>query len=134
MHKHNHVILQSFHGHGEGEYMQTRNEIIVDYERILVKEISKRFKKLRGKTPYDIIANGQATAIKRIEKGKVPSSGNFISDTLLENYHDYFGMDNIGLIFGDEEEIKTAVGYVFLELSRSIMPAFVKEKLRLKKA
>ncbi|MGO2256049.1 MAG: hypothetical protein ACTH37_09670, partial [Lactococcus cremoris] len=81
-----------------------------------------------------IIANGQATAIKRIEKGKVPSSGNFISDTLLENYHDYFGMDNIGLIFGDEEEIKTAVGYVFLELSRSIMPAFVKEKLRLKKA
>ncbi|ABJ72168.1 hypothetical protein LACR_0599 [Lactococcus cremoris subsp. cremoris SK11] len=38
------------------------------------------------------------------------------------------------MIFGDEEEIKTAVGYVFLELSRSIMPAFVKEKLRLKKA
>lgn len=30
--------------------MGLRGEIIVDYERILVKEISKRFKKLRGKT------------------------------------------------------------------------------------
>lgn len=111
--------------------MALRGEIIVDYERISVKEISKRFKKLRGKTPYDIIANGQATAIKRIEKGEVPSSGNYISDTLLENYHDYFGMDNIELIFGDEEDIEKAVGYIFLELSRSIMPESVRKVLRI---
>ena len=113
--------------------MQLRDEIIVDYERILVKEISKRFKKLRGKTPYDIIANGQATAIKRIEKGEVPSSGNFISDTLLENYQDYFGTSNIELIFGNEEDIKKAVRYIFFELSRSIMPEFIREMLRLEK-
>ena len=36
--------------------MGLRGEIIVDYERILVKEISKRFKKLRGKTPYGSVA------------------------------------------------------------------------------
>ena len=114
--------------------MQVGNEIIVDYEEILVKEISKRFKKLRGKIPYDVIANGQATAIKRIEKGVIPSSGNFISDALLESYSDYFKMSNQELIFGDENDIEFGSLQLFAELSCSIMPEFYKKKFKFEKS
>ena len=113
--------------------MELGDEITVDYEKILVKEISKRFKKLRGKIPYDTIANGQATAIKRIEKEVVPNSGNFITDTLLESYHDYFGMSYRELIFGDEEDIEMEVARLYVESFRVIMPDFVRKKLRLEK-
>lgn len=82
-------------------------------------------KKLR-ETPYkkippDLIANGQKSAILRIEKGEKPKSGNFISDTLLDSYSNYFLKSKTELIFGTKKEYESQLFYVFRELFEWVM-------------
>lgn len=99
---------------------------MVDLEYMLIIRISHRLEKLRetghGKIPPDIIANGQKSAILRMEKGKRPKSGNFISDTLLDSYADYFKKSKTELIFGTEKNWETDLMLVFFEVFSNITP------------
>ncbi|MDH6363486.1 hypothetical protein M2139_000461 [Enterococcus sp. PF1-24] len=96
-------------------------------ELILIPRISKRFKALRitkyKKIPPDVISNGQKPTILNIEKGKIVSSGNFISDTLLDKYVKYFELSKIELIFGNEKEQEDTLKILFLNIFSSLIPA-----------
>ncbi|MBE9897077.1 hypothetical protein G8C15_17260 [Enterococcus casseliflavus] len=67
---------------------------MIDLDMLLIHISSTRFKELREtaykKVTPDVIANGQKSAIIRIEKGEKPKSGNFISDPRLDSYANYF--------------------------------------------
>lgn len=93
---------------------------MIDLEMLLIHTSSTRFKELREathkKVPPDLIANGQKSAILRIEKGKNTKSGNFISDTLLDCYANYFLKSKKELIFGTEKENEAQIFYVFREI------------------
>ncbi|MCC9692567.1 hypothetical protein HK247_10230, partial [Streptococcus agalactiae] len=95
---------------------------MLDLEKILRGMISAKFKDLRGSIPPDIISNGQRTAIYNIEKGKNPKSGNFVTDTLLEDYSSYFGMDKSDLIFGDALLLELTLYHVFSQIFYQIVP------------
>lgn len=96
--------------------------MMLDLEKILRGMISAKFKDLRGSIPPDIISNGQRTAIYNIEKGKNPKSGNFVTDTLLEDYSSYFGMDKSDLIFGDALLLELTLYHVFSQIFYQIVP------------
>ena len=94
---------------------------LLDLERILRKIIAFRFKKLRGDTPYELISS-QRGNINRIEQGINTSSGNFVSDTLLDEYSKYFGKSKAELIFGDDGQIENTLFalYHFLRFKKRI--------------
>lgn len=108
---------------------------MVDFEDILIIRISHRLEKLRetghGKIPPDIIANGQKSAILRMEKGKRPKSGNFISDTLLDSYANYFNKSKTELIFGTEAEVEIELMWLFLDIFHLLAPDRYVEKFGL---
>lgn len=111
-------ILLTLNNQIGGEYM-------VDLEELIIFNISSRFKELR-ETKYqklspDLIANGQKSAILRIEKGENTTSRNFISDTLLDNYSQYFIMSKKDLIFGTNEDLEKDLMLIFYEMIRSIV-------------
>ncbi|HGD1630616.1 TPA: hypothetical protein ACINR5_002080, partial [Streptococcus agalactiae] len=56
------------------------------------------------------------------EKGKNPKSGNFVTDTLLEDYSSYFGMDKSDLIFGDALLLELTLYHVFSQIFYQIVP------------
>ncbi|EAF1189195.1 hypothetical protein LMK19_000610 [Listeria monocytogenes] len=101
-------------------------------EPYLVKNIAHRFRKIRvtkhKNIPPDLISNGQKSAILRIEKGKIPSSGNFISDTLLEDYVHYFKCTKVELIFGNDLEIETLLYLLFHDIFTTVVPENIQQK------
>lgn len=94
---------------------------MLDLERTLRKIIAYRFKRLRGDTPYELISS-QRGNINRIEQGINTSSGNFVSDTLLDEYSKYFGKSNAELIFGDDDQIENTLFFMFLQMYIKIIP------------
>ncbi|EME3512131.1 hypothetical protein Q7177_002746, partial [Enterococcus faecium] len=95
---------------------------MLDLEKILREMISARFKDLRKNTPSELISNGQKTAINRIENGINPKSGNFVSETLLEDYSEYFGIEKSELIFGDKMLLELTLYHMFAQIFYSIVP------------
>lgn len=95
---------------------------MLDLEKILREMISARFKDLRKNTPSELISNGQKTAINRIENGVNPKSGNFVSETLLEDYSEYFGIEKSELIFGDKMLLELTLYHMFAQIFYSIVP------------
>ena len=94
---------------------------MLDLERTLRKIIAYRFKRLRGDTPYELISS-QRGNINRIEQGINTSSGNFVSDTLLDEYSKYFGKSNAELISGDDDQIENTLFFMFLQMYIKIIP------------
>ncbi|HEL0635695.1 TPA: hypothetical protein TUV09_001965, partial [Streptococcus equi subsp. zooepidemicus] len=94
---------------------------MLDLERILRKIIAYRLKKLRGDTPYELISS-QRGNMNRIEQGKNVTSGNFVSDTLLDEYSKYFGKSKPELIFGNDAEIENTLCFMFLQVFVKIIP------------
>lgn len=109
---------------------------MIDLQEHLTQTIASRLRALRknehSNIPPDLIANGQKAAILRIEKGEVPRSGNFISDTLLATYSNYFSLSKTSLIFGEGIALEKLVTFLFSELSSSLMPSDLRERLRIK--
>ena len=89
---------------------------MLDLEKILREMITARFKELRQKTPTELISNGQRTAIYRIERGVNPKSRNFVSDALLTDYADYFGIEKSELIFGDNMLLELTLYHMFAQI------------------
>lgn len=104
---------------------------MINFEAILSKRIARRFKSLRGTIPPEIIANGQKSQILSIEKEKMPKSGNFVSDTLLDAYSDYFGKSKSELIFGNSGEKETQVFELFHRIFLSVYPNEVRENSKI---
>lgn len=94
---------------------------MLDLERILRKIIAYRFKKLRGDIPYELISSQRAN-MNRIEQGINVTSGNFVSDTLLDEYSKYFGKSKPELIFGNDAEIENTLCFMFLQVFVKIIP------------
>lgn len=105
--------------------MQKGGSYMIDLEKLLIIRISSRFKELRQqkyrKISPDLIANGQKSAILRIEQGKNADSGNFISDTLLDSYAKYFNLQKNELIFGREDEFEKDIKLIFYEMFLSVV-------------
>lgn len=76
------------------------------FEDELIKKVSVRFRDLRGSRQIETISSGQVSTIKRIESGKNIKSGNFIPDSLLEDYSRIFNIKKVRLIFGTDIEIE----------------------------
>lgn len=76
---------------------------------------------MRGDTPYELISS-QRGNINRIEQGINTSSGNFVSDTLLDEYSKYFGKSKAELIFGDDDQIENTLFFMFLQMYIKIIP------------
>lgn len=99
---------------------------MIDFQEHLTPHIAQRFKDLRSnsyyKIPPETISNGQKSAILRIEKGQNTKSGNFITDTLLDDYVDYFQTSREELIFGTSEEIETLLARTFTNVIYPIFP------------
>ena len=98
---------------------------MIDLQSFLVDKISHRFRELRENIPPDLISYGQKSAIYKIEKGEVPKSGNFISDSLLEDYVGYFKMSREELIFGNSEDFEQAIDYILMELLFPVIAEFI---------
>lgn len=94
---------------------------MLDLEKILRKLIARRFRDLRGDTPYELISS-QRGNISRIERGLNADSGNFVSATLLDEYSNYFGISKAELVFGDDEEIENTLCFMFLQIYVQIIP------------
>ena len=88
-------------------------------ETELICDISKRFKKLRGNTPADLISTQKGT-VNRIENGKNTTSGNFVTYSILCEYSDYFGIEKERLIFGNDKELELILKKIFLKIASSI--------------
>lgn len=83
------------------------------FEDELIKRVSVRFRALRGSRQIETISYGQKSTIKRIESGKNVKSGNFIPDSLLEDYSRIFNIKKIRLIFGTDSEIEELLKITF---------------------
>jgi hypothetical protein len=94
---------------------------LLDLEKILRKLIARRFRDLRGDTPYELISS-QRGNISRIERGLNADSGNFVSATLLDEYSNYFGISKAELVFGDDGEIENTLCFMFLQIYVQIIP------------
>lgn len=94
---------------------------MLDLEKILRKLIARRFRDLRGDTPYELISS-QRGNISRIERGLNADSGNFVSATLLDEYSNYFGIRKSELVFGDDGEIENTLCFMFLQIYVQIIP------------
>ena len=88
-------------------------------ETELICDISKRFKKLRGNTPADLISTQKGT-VNRIENGKNTTSGNFVTYSILCEYSDYFGIEKERLIFGNDKELELILKKIFLKLRQAL--------------
>lgn len=98
---------------------------MIDLQSFLVDKIPHRFRELRENIPPDLISYGQKSAIYNIEKGKVPKSGNFISDSLLEDYVGYFKISREELIFGNSEDFEQVIDYILMELLFPVIAEFI---------
>ena len=94
---------------------------MLDLEKILRKLIARRFRDLRGDTPYELISS-QRGNISRIERGLNADSGNFVSATLLDEYSNYFGISKAELVFGVDGEIENTLCFMFLQIYVQIIP------------
>lgn len=94
---------------------------MLDLEKILRKLIARRFRDLRGDTPYELISS-QRGNISWIERGLNADSGNFVSATLLDEYSNYFGISKAELVFGDDGEIENTLCFMFLQIYVQIIP------------
>ena len=83
------------------------------FEDELIKKVSVRFRELRGSRQIETISYGQKSTIKRIESGKNIKSGNFIPDSLLEDYSQVFNIKKVRLIFGTDSEIEELLEITF---------------------
>lgn len=83
------------------------------FEDELIKKVSVRFRELRGSRQIETISSGQVSTIKRIESGKNIKSGNFIPDSLLEDYSRIFKIKKVRLIFGTDSEIEELLEITF---------------------
>lgn len=99
---------------------------MIDFQEHSIPHIAQHFKNLRSnfyyKIPPEPISNVQISAILRIEKGQNTKSGNFIADTLLDDYVDYFPTSREELIFGTSEEIETLLARTFTNVIYPIFP------------
>ncbi|WP_086443696.1 hypothetical protein [Candidatus Enterococcus lemimoniae] len=99
---------------------------MLNLENILIPEIAKRLKDLRvteyRKIPPELISHGQKSRILNIEKARLPKSGNFISDTLLDDYARYFTIPKAELIFGTSEETEKYLLLFFFEIFSTLTP------------
>lgn len=102
---------------------------MLDLEKVLVKTIAYRFKKLRGNTPANLISS-QKSAINRIENEINTKSGNFVTETLLDEYTDYFGKEKSKLIFGSETDIENILYFMFQQIYLKIIPTHMVKTMR----
>ncbi len=91
------------------------------FEDELIKKVSVRFRELRGSRQIETISYGQKSTIKRIESGKNIKSGNFIPDSLLEDYSRIFKIKKDRLIFGTDNEIADLLESTFYNYFQEIL-------------
>lgn len=91
------------------------------FEKELIKRVSLRFRDLRGSRQIETISSGQVSTIKRIESGKNIKSGNFIPDSLLEDYSRIFNIKKVRLIFGTDSEIEELLEITFDNFFKEIL-------------
>ncbi|GHU36341.1 hypothetical protein FACS1894193_13510 [Bacilli bacterium] len=75
---------------------------MVDLETLLILKISQRCKALRESYGFTMENLSDKSAVSRIEKGIIPKSGNFITDTVLSDYVTAFNKTPEEIIFGSE--------------------------------
>lgn len=91
------------------------------FEDELIKKVSVRFRELRGSRQIETISYGQKSTVKRIESGKNIKSGNFIPDSLLEDYSRIFKIKKDRLIFGTDSEIADLLESTFYNYFQEIL-------------
>lgn len=91
------------------------------FEDQLIKKVSVRFRELRGSRQIETISYGQKSTVKRIESGKNIKSGNFIPDSLLEDYSRVFKIKKDRLIFGTDNEIADLLESTFYNYFQEIL-------------
>ncbi|WP_088838702.1 helix-turn-helix domain-containing protein [Listeria sp. ILCC792] len=89
---------------------------MIDLETLLIPQISDRCKKLRVSNGFTMEYISDKAAISRIEKGDCPKSGNFITETVLQNYVNVFEVSPQELIFGNDVEWEKTLGELFDKL------------------
>lgn len=96
---------------------------MLDLQKVLRKIISKRFKVLLD--DYDIkawqVSTSQQSAINDIVNGKSRTK-NFVTDTVLHDFSDYFGKAKSELIFGDDTDIEAILCFMFLQVYVKFIP------------
>jgi len=93
---------------------------MIDLENYLVKRISERCKTLRLNLGIPMEKISDRSAVSRIESGKVPESGNFITETVLSDYVSIFNKSYKEIIFGSEKELEDTLELLFGEMFRLI--------------
>lgn len=93
---------------------------MIDLEKYLVKNISKRCKALRLNLGIPMEKISDRSAISRIENGKIPESGNFITETVINDYASIFNKSPREIIFGNDNELQETLQWLFGEMFRLI--------------
>lgn len=93
---------------------------MIDLEKYLVEKISERCKTLRINLGIPMERISDRSAISRIENGKVLGSGNFITETVLDDYASIFNKPPREIIFGDDNELEETLQWLFIEMFRLI--------------
>lgn len=96
---------------------------MLDLQKVLKKIISHRFKMLLNN--YDIkawqVSTSQESAINDVVNGKSRTK-NFVTDTVLFEFSDYFGKEKSELIFGDDTDIEDILCFMFLQIYVKFIP------------
>lgn len=94
---------------------------MIDLQALLVPKISQRCKKLRENSGFRMEDISDKATISRIEKGSIPKSGNFITETVLSDYVTTFEITPQELIFGNDAEWEETLGELFDKLFFTIL-------------
>ncbi|SEN16240.1 hypothetical protein SAMN04487786_3303 [Paenisporosarcina quisquiliarum] len=93
---------------------------MIDLEAYLIPKIAERCKILRMNIGFPMERMSDKASISRIEKGVVPKSGNFITETVLFDYTNVFDKAPEEIIFGSSEEFEETLEWLFTKLFRLI--------------
>lgn len=89
---------------------------MIDLQTYLIPKISERCKKLRLNLGISMERMSDKASISRIEKGIVPASGNFITETILLDYINLFDTTPEEIIFGSGDEFEESLNWIFERL------------------
>ncbi|HZH62250.1 MAG TPA: hypothetical protein VEY70_22325 [Metabacillus sp.] len=89
---------------------------MIDLEAYLVPKIAERCKKLRKSHGLS-----DKASVSRIEKGGIPNSGNFITETVLFDYTNTFDMNSEEIIFGNSDELEETLEWIFDRLFKLVI-------------
>lgn len=106
---------------------------MIDLEKHLIPKIAVRCKNLRETYGFTMDKMSDKSAVSRIEKGQIPKSGNFITDTTLWDYTNTFDKTSEEIIFGTPDELEQLLAEVFDDLLDLILQQNLSENSHLYK-